>query len=237
MGGLPRIGDLAWPSTADGRLMSYLCGISLDALSRYGAESGLPETGRLHVFGDADRQASGTLDGEVQEIFVHLEVPGDREVGWHGGPEFVFDEVAFEVTERLDLALPSSARCDGWGLSPFEQLKYEEFYTRWSLVAYHDGPNHKLLGYPSGLTSSFEWEPLLAGSQGYADLRRHLAAGLPVADNRSSLDDWVMLFQLASDPGGVGWCWGLDGYLYAWIHKRDLRDQRFDRVWATVVDC
>lgn len=65
-------------------------------------------------------------------------------------------------------------------------------------------------------------------SSGYQDPRaRELESGAV---------DWRLLFQLDSDPDGLGVDWGDVGRLYFWIREQDLATSRFDATW-TVLQC
>ncbi|MDE6456092.1 MAG: DUF1963 domain-containing protein, partial [Dysosmobacter sp.] len=95
-----------------------------------------------------------------------------------------------------------------------------------------------LLGWPDIIQSSMTVECELV-SQGY-----YLGGSqeIPEAElreaERTSLEDWLLLFQLDSiQRGTFSLEFGDYGRIYFYIRKEDLAARRFDRVWLVLQYC
>jgi uncharacterized protein YwqG len=104
--------------------------------------------------------------------------------------------------------------------------KYAEFAASYER---RQGPpmsdaNHHFLGYSENIQNDMQLQAHLVSNGA--------GAGGPIAEElKEGASDWVLLLQLDSDPS-ANLNWGDAGMLYFWIPRQDLRDKRFDRVWA-----
>lgn len=234
-----------WP-TFKGHPLTFLAQIDLSWLP----PSLLPPHGWLLFFYD-EKEFSWGLKEDERESFRVIFVEGKREdLHRHAHPRLseglgpyrvcqldlqhvvclsdAYDFVAFEVLK------------DGGDLTADDDRTESYYDLRAALLtgsptaletgtAPDEYTCHVLLGHPTIVQSDMRETGLLFPtdeSGAPADDHKRVATPKP--------EDWQLLLQLDSDKDGPGWMWGDMGYLYFWITKEDLKNQRFDRCWIAL---
>jgi uncharacterized protein YwqG len=92
--------------------------------------------------------------------------------------------------------------------------------------------SHRLGGYPDNIQGSMsEQAQLLSNGVPWPDGLRK-ARGKRLSPGAL---DWELLLQIDSDRG-AGMMWSDAGRIYLLIHGDDLRERRFEKVWA-ILQC
>ena len=232
LGGRPNLPkEMSWPMRANGQPLSFIAQLDLCTLPQVGTLP-LPKEGSLFFFYDADELPWGFDPkdrGCSQVIYVSspltahgLRTPHrdlDEEVRFKG----------FALTATVETTLPG---INSGLLREFEATR-EEFEAYLNLADLPT-PLHRMGGHadeiqgPLGLEAQLVSNGIYCGdAKGYQEGRKR---GL---DSGSA--DWRLLLQLDSEEK-AGMMWGDMGRLYFMIHKDDLRDRRFEKVWL-ILQC
>ena len=110
---------------------------------------------------------------------------------------------------------PSNERLD----NGFDEDDYDQFIKSME-QEYFKGPHHQLLGFPIPIQGDDGEDECVLMSKKAFNL-----VSFP--------EDWVLLCQIDSDDD-KDMMFGDCGTLYFFIHKRDLKNKDFSRVWMTM---
>jgi uncharacterized protein YwqG len=194
--------------------------------------AGLPPSGRLLFFyshGEswgyrADHAGAWRVLPLAETELQPANAPDDLDAGARYAPRAVTAEPYTDLPE-LD---PVDPLLKGlW--EALDEASDRYFEVREFLSTGGDGAEHKLLGHPNIVQGSMQMECELL-SRGIEPERapKEIWAG---AEAEKAMREWRLLLQLGSDEG-AGMMWGDAGCLYFWIREEDLRQRRFERVWA-----
>ena len=235
IGGQPDLPEPGlWPEYQQ-KSLSFVAQINLSELPKSGLESGLPRTGMLYFFYDAEQSTWGfdPKDKGSWRVLYAENLPEEPR-----GAAFPEDLPAHARYPRKMLKAISDKSIpepfgDGvdFDLSQRQQDLVLDFYGRYS----EEGPpKHRLLGHAMPIQSDMRLQcqlvshGLYCGDQtGYNDPR--------VKELEPGAQDWRLLLQIDSDDD-VQMMWGDLGRLYFWIRTDDLRERKFDAVWM-ILEC
>ena len=238
LGGNPDLpGRFEWP-VSGGRPIDFLLQLNLTELRGMEMARLLPRSGLLTFFYDLEAQPWGfELSDRSRFKVVHFsEMSTFVERKCPDGAPPKLDERCLDFFPRISVPHLRSQAGDVLELRSqmldWERDKYAEFASEYER---RQGPpmsdaNHHFLGYSENIQNDMQIQAQLVtnGITGDGDMpdprRGELEAGA---------GEWVLLLQLDSDPS-ANLNWGDGGMLYLWIPRQDLRDRRFDRVWAVL---
>jgi uncharacterized protein YwqG len=236
VGGAPDLPlGFEWPRWK-GRPLSFLAQIELEALAGFTGTEILPSDGLLSFFYDPLQKTWGFDPkdaGSWHVIWIQ-----DKNLAPRSLPPDLPQEGRFEactVTFSQDVSLPP------WDSMTFKALKLRKaqkegyFKVEDRLRGEADlGTSSLLLGHPDAIQGDMQLECSLVtnglycgDASGYDDPRRKVFA--------QQAPSWRLLFQLASEDEAA-MMWGDVGCLYFWIHERDLKERRFEKVWM-ILQC
>ena len=234
LGGAPNLPpELDWPHWKDHPL-AFLAQFDLATLPVIEGFD-LPRRGSLFFFHEAGEHAPWGYDpqdlGCARVLFSERPLKGCslRAVPVSLEEERQYRGLALD-TSRVEDSIPDS--CDQvigeLGPTPAEGYRYEEVWEKWN--SRRPDLCHRMAGYPDRLQGDLRLEAQLVShglycgdGTGYqAGKKKKLWAGAK---------DWELLLQLDSEEA-AGMMWGDAGRLYYLIHKDDLRERRFEKVWA-----
>lgn len=233
LGGTPDLpGRFEWP--AGERPLDFLLQLNLSDLRNLEMARLLPRGGILSFFYDLQAQPWGfqQSDGDLFKV-VHFPETSTFVQRQHPEGPGRLDERSLDFFPRISVPHLKSQTGDlleiRTGMLDWERERYTEFASKYER---RQGPpmseaNHHFLGYSENMQNDMQIQAQLVtnGVQDGSDPRR--------ADLEAGAADWVLLLQLDSDPS-ANLLWGDSGMLYFWIPRQDLRDRRFDRVWAII---
>jgi uncharacterized protein YwqG len=235
LGGRPRLDpDDEWPACLDTPL-SLLAVLDLGSLAHLSAGTGVPRSGILNFFYEADEQPWGfdpadrgawrVLPADPETAQPRAEPPGTRvfaEVPLRAARIPTFPGWEEDVTDAI--MGPGTPSVDDRYIAVSERLE----------AGAPAGPKHRLGGWPDLEQAPWQLECQLASHglyvgdpEGYLDPR--------AAELKAGAADWIMLAQIDSDDD-AGWMWGDVGKLYYAIRRQDLGEAAFERVWL-VLQC
>ncbi|HEY3342232.1 MAG TPA: YwqG family protein, partial [Anaerolineae bacterium] len=158
LGGLPDLPpDTAWPAL-NGAPMSFVAQIRLSDLHSLDAAQGLPATGLLSFFYDAQQQTFGdkpsTRDGWA--VIYHDGAPVPAKLARLPAPgalptEARFKACALTFTPEWTLPTDPAGESSSLKMSTDEQSKYETLLANYPTVNDHATIHHRLLGRPNWL--------------------------------------------------------------------------------------
>lgn len=212
--------------------LHFIALIRLVDIAPHAPTLGLPETGALIFFFDAER-AQGTFWPEARGAWRILYARDEDELVLVENPPVHVDEfVASTLTFELQYSLPEDIRSETGDadLRVYGSPEYEKVHRTLLGGSAHDQVIHQLGGAPQEVQNGLMIQCQLASNgvdcgnpEDYQQPRaRSLAAGAR---------DWRLVLQVDSDEPGPGWSWGDVGRLYYCLHKDDLAAARFDRAW------
>ena len=238
LGGDPDVpGRFEWPESDD-RPIDFLLQLNLSELKNMEMARLLPRSGVLSFFYDLEAQPWGyqlsdrtrfkVIHFSETSTFVRRKRPdgqppklGERRLDFF--PRISIPHLRSQAGDVLELR----SQMSDWELDRY--AKFASDYER------RQGPplsetNHHFLGYSENIQGDMQIQAQLV-SNGITD-------GSNMADPRrteveAGAADWVLLLQLDSDPS-ADLDWGDGGMLYFWIPRQDLRERKFDRVWAVL---
>lgn len=249
-GGAPEVPeDFAWPwfvtDTYDDdevkpRPLAFLAQFDCAALAELDGDGLLPHEGMLSFFYELGSQRWGYAprDAGCARAYWFPEKAALRPAGFPEELEEEFRLPALPIRGRMERCFPG---CDDAAVAAGkEEGGLKNFYAAYSAVAGKPetgGSIHRLLGWPDIIQSSMTAECELV-SRGY-----DLGGGQSIPEDalreaeRTSLENWLLLFQLDSiQRGKFSLDFGDYGRIYFYIRKEDLEARRFDRVWL-VLQC
>ena len=232
LGGAPNLApELEWPQWR-GHSLAFLAQFDLNALPVIDGFD-LPHEGSLFFFHEGGEDASWACaeedPGYARVLFSKQSL---TECAPRAFPDDLEDERRYRGLELsntpVEETIPDS--CDQvieeLGLTHEESDHYEEVWEQWN--SRRPDFCHRLAGYPDRLQGDLRLQAQLAahgliGGEAYEEGRRKgLWAGAK---------DWELLLQIDSDED-ARMMWGDCGRIYYLIHKDDLRERRFERVWV-----
>lgn len=240
LGGDPDLpGRFDWPlSGGTGRPIDFLLQLNLTELRNMEMARLLPRSGVLSFFYDLEAQPWGyeVADRTRFQVVHFSEMSTFVKRKRPDGEEPRLDERCLDFFPRISVPHLRSQAGDVLELrsqmNDWELERYSKFASEYER---RQGPplsetNHHFLGYSQNIQGDMQIQAQLV-SNGITD-------GSNLADPRraeleAGASEWVLLLQLDSDPS-AGLNWGDGGMLYFWIPRQDLRDKKFDRVWAVL---
>ncbi|CAN5869441.1 hypothetical protein BH23ACT12_BH23ACT12_03770 [soil metagenome] len=234
LGGNPNLpGRSEWP--VGDRPLDFLLQLNLNELRNMEMARLLPRGGVLSFFYDLEAQPWGFELADKDRFKVVYFPETSTFVEKHhpeGKPRL--DERCLDFFPRISVPHLRSQAGDlleiRTSMTEWEIDRYAEFASSYEC---RQGPpmseaNHHFLGYSQNIQNDMQIQAQLvsngAGEGGEGTQARR-------GELQSGTSDWVLLLQLDSDPS-ANLNWGDAGMLYFWIPRPDLRDRRFDRVWA-----
>lgn len=240
LGGAPDVPECFEFPTWNERYLSFIAQINLAEAAPYDLDGLLPPTGMLYFFFEFSlycehiTQVYYTPEGPYRVIYVE-----DDRVPLVRKPHPVSD---YALTRYANAPLPVQTEVyqpcllqlqQEWTLHPPDfgcrertclSARSSEPEWDWFRTAEEEleKPMHRLLGAETDVQGDFS-------TLDYASKAWKLGTGA----------DWTLLLQVDSDEAGQskpGFRWVDGGMLYFCIHKDDLRQRRFDRVWLDLID-
>ena len=231
-GGLPDVpASFVWPSWHDAP-MAFLAQFDLAAVAQASAHTGLPATGALLFFYDAQAQTYGA-DPADRGGWLVFYAPGDpRQLARAAAPPGLaasaqLPACAVTWTPERSLPPPETAPVLGLRWPDATLARYEALLGEAETDAERRQPHHRLLGYPDQLQDELLTQAALV-SHGITDPDAKGAAQV-----RAHARDWQLLLQLDSDEQ-AGMRWGSAGMLDFLIPQRALRASTFDATWCVL---
>lgn len=241
LGGLPHVPDgFEWPVWR-GEQLALLAQISLAEAAAVEPDLPLPGEGLLLVFYALSAAPAGMRpldEGSCRVVFVEDAAAAAPS---YDGPLAV-PPVPLLATPELTLpseatGLPPSLELDVFELDLWQRLR-ERLAAAHGVELETQAPEfhalHRLLGHHDALHDGLEVDCQLA-SHGI-----DLSTGDRFVDPRApeleaTAHEWRLLVQISSDDE-LGLSLGTPpGRLTVWIREDDLRERRFDRIWARLV--
>ena len=231
IGGIPDLPpEIPW-SEWKGSPQSFIAQINLDDVHQYVTNGGLPQSGMLWFFYDAQQETYGAD-------------PADRG-GWHvifsddysglqrtSAPATLpaasqFKACSTSFASEITLSQQPELEIPNFGWTDDEQQKYETLLSTFPNPADHAALHNRLLGYPETIQDDMRLECQLA-SHGVTDISDPRSTEL----SKGAMD-WQLLLQIDTDER-IGMRWGDAGMIYYWITRSDLQAHRFDRTWLVL---
>ncbi len=230
--------DDDWPEYLDDPL-AFLAVLDLAELAALSSGIGVPATGLLNFFFDAeqsvwgfdpsDRGAWRVIQADpslARERETPAERVASRRIGLTSARIPTFPGWEEPIVEWITANRVPRHKDDGY-------IELEDELAR--LVGLDSTqPKHRVGGWPDLEQAPWQLECQLASHgiyvgnpAGYADPRRAIL--------EPGAADWVMLAQFDSDDE-IGWMWGDVGKLYFAIRRQDLAAGAFDQAWM-VLQC
>lgn len=117
---------------------------------------------------------------------------------------------------------------------PLRTLEDQDMYANFFDEYSHQGPAHRLLGWPTLMQNEMELECQMVtngiyrgDTSGYKHPRR--------PELEKGAQDWILLLQVDSDDDAQ-MMWGDAGMLYFWIRRQDLERSDFGNAWC-ILQC
>lgn len=215
-GGVPDVpAGFVWPVyeyEGEETPLAFLAQIDCADLAAYDAENLLPKTGLLSFFYDYENQPWGFEEGDADGARVYwFEDASALEKA--GVPEGVTPFPVLGIALKAEKSLPEWD--DFAGLQP-DAEDCDQFEEDRVLLGVETPEEcSKLLGWPDAIHNGIFEEC--------------------AASDDSSIDDWVLLFQLDTvTDGEFELMFGDCGRIYLCMKKADLAARRFDRIHLTL---
>lgn len=237
LGGRPDLpGRFEWPAGRS-RPLDFLLQLNLSELRNMEMARLLPRSGVLSFFYDLKSQPWGfELSDRSEFRVVYFPETSTFVERAHPDGDPLLDERCLDFFPRISVPHPQSQAGDLLELrsqmAEWELDRYAEFASSFER---RQGPpmsdtNHHFLGYSENIQNDMQVQAQLITNQ-VTDAGK--LSGERRAELESGAAEWVLLLQLDSDLS-ANLSWGDAGMLYFWILRQDLRDRRFDRVWAVL---
>jgi uncharacterized protein YwqG len=242
LGGRPSLPPgVRWPKH-QGQSLAFIGQLNLEKLPTVAEEEGLPQSGRLLFFYDADQRTWGGDPNDTGSFTViHVAAQGAMPelMGWPDDlPEHARYTSVGLVSEKTVCLPPwESVAIDALNLGPRGSDAYLDLLKE--VCGEEVGARGLFGGYPDQIQNDMTLECA------------RVAAGLNTNDGTTFIDDglaalrvqaareqalrWRLLLQVPS-ADDAGMMWGDVGCLYYLILDEDLRSRRFDRVWM-ILQC
>lgn len=226
-------GSFEWPANEKRRL-DFLLQINLLEVAPFDPSRSIPKTGLLSFFYDLKNTPWNPTPGEGFRVIY---TPPNAELRPYSAPDRGVALREFDISFRPSLSLPYFSsrafsrlqeRMQKSAAKPFSDDEMNDFADSYSdyfhELNHTDDPNpeggsHRMLGHAENIQNDMQEEIISA----------NVIPG-------STESDWLLLLQLDSDETGE-FMWEDAGMLYFWVHKADLTDHRFDRVWMSLQCC
>jgi uncharacterized protein YwqG len=240
LGGSPDVPEGFEFPTWNDRYLSFIAQIRLADAMPYDLEGLLPPTGMLYFFFEFSLYCEHitsvyyTPEGPYRVIYMEDETKPLVRMP-HPVSEYALIRYANKpLLVQTEVYKPCA-------------LDLEQEWTPRS--AYHQS-SRQLRGAPRENDAAWDWFRT-AEDELARPMHRLLGAETDIQGDFSTLDyaskawklgtgaDWTLLLQVDSDEAGQpkpGFRWVDGGLLYFCIHKDDLRERRFDRVWLDLID-
>jgi Domain of unknown function (DUF1963) len=214
--------------------MSFVAQIRLSDLNLLDAAKGLPATGLLSFFYDAQQQTFGdkpsTRDGWAVIYRDGAPVPG--KLARLPAPSTLPTEARYKAcaltfTSEWTLPTDPAGESPSLNMTNDEQSKYETLLANYPTPNDHATIHHRLLGLPNTLQDDMRPQCQLM-SHGVGSASDPRAAVLMRDASR-----WQLLLQVDSDEN-AGMRWANNGMLYYWIEQDALSARRFDGTWLVL---
>lgn len=233
LGGMPDLPDgFAWPDLK-GAPMEFVAQIQLADTHPFDMSGLLPAQGLLAFFYDSAQQTFGTDPADRAGLKVaYFEQPGamlkrtDLPTDLPAGGRARVCSLSFH--DEITLPLQPNLEAPSIQWSESDQQKYDAALQSLTGAAQRH-PIHRLLGHPDTIQDDMRLECQLAAN-GVADPG---AQPERVAQLTPGANDWILLFQVDSDPA-IGLQWANAGMLYFWIRRDDLAQRRFEHAWVVL---
>jgi uncharacterized protein YwqG len=216
-------GDV-WPIGPLGPL-SYIGHLDFCEMQVTAPQPHLPDSGRLLLFYDADRQPWGHEPEHSLSCAVRYIPDSDRELVSLPSPEHLPREFRhYPLQCRLAPSLPNEVDLRWPHLEDEARRRLWDYLQLFQLTEYqHPFRRHQSGGYPQWIQqdASVEAELVSRGFGTAQNLRFDVIPNL-----RELSREWVLLWQVSSDDE-VGFMWGDLGCLYLLIRKDDLANREF----------
>jgi len=238
LGGRPNLPpELDWPEW-NGLPLAFLAQIDLTRLPPIPGYD-LPREGSLFFFHVGGADAPWGYDpkdrGSARVLYSPKRLNASR---LRPPPEDLEDDQRYRAVrleiEKVEHTIPDL--CDQvieeLELSYEERCRYDQAWDRFNRG--RPDLRHRMGGYPDRLQGDLRLQAQLVthglhcgNSSGYATGReKRLYPGAK---------DWELLLQIDSDDS-AGMMWGDSGRIYFLIQKDDLRERRFENIWA-ILEC
>ncbi|MBI2839022.1 MAG: DUF1963 domain-containing protein [Acidobacteria bacterium] len=225
---LPR--GFEWPQYK-GRSLRFLAQFDLAEVHKVHPEETLPAEGWLWFF----YEPGGTMDGSdpadagSARTYFAAEAPLER----RALPDDLVSGYAYQFC-RVSFAQYDDPPDIDFDTALTESLTDEQYDAYCDIRSYLSGEStgaeHKLLGNPQPVQGPMESEcEQVANGMSCAASRGTEEPGS--LEPASGATQWRLLLQLeCGDEAGM--FWGDLGRVYFWIRASDLRERRFERIWA-----
>lgn len=246
-GGRPDVpGDFVWPVFETGsfdddevkpRPLSFLAQFNCSGITALDRDGLLPQTGLLSFFYELGSQRWGYDPGDrgCARVYWFEDISALSQAEFPEALEADYRLPAAGISAKVERSMP------GWeDASLVERISYEAWRTLAEAAGWEDPGNcSRLLGWPNVIQNNMTKECELV-SRGH-----YLGGGwesVPEADRsaaeRTSLDGWLLLFQLDTvELDDFELMFGDCGRIYFYIRREDLVERRFDRVWLILQCC
>ena len=223
------------------RPLTFLCQFDCAALAPLDRDGLLPREGVLSFFYELGSQRWGFDPKDAGCARVYW-FPDKAALAPMDIPEELDEEFrlpAFPIRGRAETAYPDyddTAVSLGWAEGVLNLGAFDKAYS--ALAREKPWPSHKLLGWPDIVQSNMTVECELVSRGWNLGGRQKIPEAEVREAERTSLDGWLLLFQLDSfQIGGFELMFGDSGSIYFYIRKEDLLARRFDRVWLVLQCC
>ncbi|HYW12673.1 MAG TPA: YwqG family protein [Longimicrobium sp.] len=232
IGGAPDLpAGAAWP-VWNGAPLSFIAQVDLaTTVGMPGAEV-LPDAGLLSFFYEVEAYRWGDDPADLGSWRV-LYTPPDVPLRRLPFPEALsaewrYSPCALKADAAMSLPSWQTPEVQALGLDEEEMEILSDLPPRDGYVAY-GSELHQLLGWPEPMQNA-EMELACQLASSGISMRQEGGYDAGDAEIRTSVAEWCLLMQLASDDN-AGMMWGDLGKLYFWIRESDLAARRWDRVW------
>lgn len=231
IGGIPDLPPgIPWPEWK-GLPQSFIAQIQLDDVRQYVTNAGLPQSGMLWFFYDAQQETYGAdpADRGGWSVIFSEEYSSLRRTSAPANLPATsqFKACSTSFASEITLSQQPKLEIPGFDWTDDEQKKYETLLSTFPNPDDHAALHNRLLGYPETIQDDMRLECQLA-SHGVTDLNDPRAAEL----SKGAMD-WQLLLQIDTDER-IGMRWGDAGMIYYWITRFDLQAHHFDHVWLVL---
>lgn len=236
LGGEPHLPEnYEWPYWKD-RPLAFFCQVDLSTLAGLVDEPQFPHSGRLYFFDDPQQDATGTNPNDAggwrvlyadSAAAIRPTPPPDGR-----GKTPTYNEIYVEPSVVQLFPNFEDERVESLPLTDMQWDTYCELNLKSTGAEYV----HHFFGHAQPIQNAgMELDCQLVSngiSHGLLSDGYKSAEAKALAPGKS---DWTLLLQLATDDD-AGWMFGDGGVRYFWIKKDDLKEGRFENVWA-IMQC
>lgn len=225
------------------RPLAFLAQFDCAALAPLDGDGRLPHEGVLSFFYELGSQRWGydPKDASCARVYWFSEKAALRPADFPEELEAEFRLPALPVRGRMERRFPDyddAAAAAGMAEGELNRKAFETAYSMTAGKQETGGSAHRLLGWPDIIQSSMTVECELVSRGYYLGGSQEIPEAELREAERTSLEDWLLLFQLDSiQRGTFSLEFGDYGRIYFYIRKEDLSARRFDRVWLVLQCC